>query len=69
MLTAGGSRDGLGLPNTLILTPNHAAAVIGQILKRIYTEELKNEADYPAHLKPLVEQLQSLGQRSSGHGA
>lgn len=67
MLTSGGSSDGLRLPNTLTLTPNHAAAVIGQILKRIYTEELENEPDYPAQLKPLVDELQNLGQRSSGY--
>ena len=67
MLTAGGSHDGLRLPNTLTLTPNHAAAVIGQILKRIYTVELQNEPDYPAHLKPLIDRLQSLDPRQAGH--
>ena len=66
MLTAGGSHDGLRLPNTLTLTPNHAAAVIGQILKRIYTAELQNEPDYPPHLKPLIERLQNLEPGSAG---
>lgn len=61
MLTAGGSSDGLRLPNTLTLTPNHTAAVVGHLLRKLYTEELESEPDYPAHLKPLVEQLQARG--------
>jgi hypothetical protein len=47
----------LRLPNTLHLTPNHTAAVVGHLLRKLYAEASGNEPCYPDTLRPLIEQL------------
>ena len=55
MRTADRTPIELRLPNTLHLTPNHTAAVVGHLLRQLYAEVLNDEPCYPDTLKPLIE--------------